>query len=77
MAVVRVQHRRECPSSGCRREPPNDILRGVALMVSKDTSAKAVQRELRSLEKRIERAEKKIKDLKDFRNAVKHLIEES
>ncbi len=36
---------------------------------------KVLSREVRSLEKRIERAEKKIKDLKEFKRSVQELID--
>ena len=45
--------------------------------MAKVDSSKAISRELRSLEKRIERAEKKISDLKEFKRSIQALYPKS
>lgn len=46
-------------------------------MAAKKASTEVSRRELRSLEKRIERAEKKISDLKIFKRAIQDFLEEA
>ena len=45
-------------------------------MAKAKATDKVVLRELKSLEKRIERAEKKIADLKSFRRQIRDFLEE-
>ncbi len=46
-------------------------------MPSKKTDTSVTRKELRSLEKRIERTEKKIADLKEFRRQIRDFLEDN
>ncbi len=43
--------------------------------MAKKTDTGVTQRELKSLEKRIERTEKKVEDLKEFRRQIRDFLE--